>query len=279
MTTKTEAEDVIAPKPRRPWTVVDHQQLLPNGYVMKWNEGMLKQCYAVGALYHKWIDHPKMRRVRMFDNDIIEAGSFTPWWVVPCLYVPWSLLELDLSYQSFLHPQHATTGVNQQSVVVEYVHEVLRVPFCALAIAIFVIGLLSWTLFEYFVHKHAFHWEPPNSAWNLAHFVGHGMHHLTPTDAYRLLFPPVVSFCIGLTLRVVFYLIFPFGLRSAMFGGFLLGYACYESIHYLAHHCPVGHFLQQRFIHHSAHHFNPHKQDKLFGVSTQIWDVVFNTYA
>ena len=59
----------------------------------------------------------------------------------------------------------------------------------------------------------------------------------------------------------------------------MVGYALYESIHYLAHHCPVGNYLQQRFIHHSQHHFNPKKQDKLYGVSTQIWDVVFGTYA
>ena len=61
---------------QREWSVVGHAQLLPNGYIMKWDEGMLKQCYSVGKYYHKWIDHPKLRRVRMFDSDFIEAASF-----------------------------------------------------------------------------------------------------------------------------------------------------------------------------------------------------------
>lgn len=258
---------------RREWSVVNHKQLLPNGYVMKWDEGMLKQCESVGECYHEWIDHPKLRRVRMFDSDLVEAGSFTPWWVVPCLYIPWALLELDLSYQDFTH------SVDRQSVIVEWLHTQLHIPFLALSLGLFLNGWVLWTLFEYFVHKHAFHWMPPNAAWNLAHFVGHGMHHLTPTDEYRLVFPPAVSFSLGIVMRSLFYLIFPFAVRSAMFGGFTLGYACYESVHYLAHHCPVGQYLQERFKHHSAHHFNPRKQDKLFGVSTQIWDVAFGTYA
>ena len=105
------------------------------------------------------------------------------------------------------------------------------------------------------------------------------MHHLTPTDKYRLVFPPAVSLPLGLLFRIIFYyILFPFGIRSAIFGGFTCGYAGYESIHYLAHHCPYGTFLYRRFKNHSAHHFNPKKQDKLFGVSTQIWDIAFGTY-
>merc|ERR1719222_563132 len=100
--------------------VLENLQLLPNKYVMKWNEGMLKQCYNVGDLYHEWIDHPKLRRVRMFDSDYIESASFTPWWVVPVLYIPWSLLELDLSFQDMAYDRN-----QQQSVVTRYVNEQL----------------------------------------------------------------------------------------------------------------------------------------------------------
>jgi len=260
-------------KASREWSVVDNLQLLPNKYVMKWNEGMLKQCFDVGHLYHEWIDHPKLRRVRMFDSDYIEAASFTPWWVVPAIYIPWSLLELDLSYQDMAYDRD-----NQQSEVIRYVTEQLHIPFVVISVFCFVIGVLMWTLFEYFVHKHAFHWEPPSAAWNLVHFVGHGMHHLTPADEYRLVFPPAISFPLGILFRMVFYsLLFPFGIRSGVFGGFVFGYACYESIHYLSHHCPMGSYLQERFRQHNAHHFNPAKQDKLFGVSTSLWDYAFGT--
>merc|ERR1712038_2010780 len=113
---------------------------------------------------------------------------------------------------------------------------------------------------------------------NLLHFVGHGMHHLTPADEYRLVFPPAVSFPIGLAMRTLFYgVLFPFGIRSAVFGGFIVGYAAYESIHYLSHHFPYGSYLQERFRQHNAHHLNPAKEDKLFGVSTSLWDYAFGT--
>merc|ERR1712228_589195 len=260
----------------REWSVVDHKQLLPNKYIMKWDEGMLKQCYSVGDLYHAWIDHPKLRRVRMFDSDYFEAASFTPWWIVPAIYVPWALLELDLSHQNFLSLPTESDAL--YSVSVNLLINSLHIPPILLSLFLFFIGVTLWTLFEYFVHKHAFHWTPPSANWNLAHFVGHGLHHLTPADKYRLVFPPAISFPLGLAMRFLFFMLFPFGIRSAVFGGFVCGYAAYESIHYLSHHAPIGSFLQERFKNHSAHHFNPRKQDKLFGVSSQIWDVAFGTY-
>jgi len=259
----------------REWSVVGHEQLLPNQYVMRWDEGMLKQCAAVGQLYHDWIDHPKMRRVRMFDSDYIEAASFTPWWIVPALYIPWGLLELDLAHQDLTH-----TPPDELSVLPLLLRNGCAAPLslwlvCA---SLFCAGVFLWTLFEYLVHKHCFHWTPPSAAWNMLHFIGHGMHHLTPADKYRLVFPPAVSSLLGLAMRGLFYgVLFPVGVRSALFGGFVVGYACYESIHYLAHHCPLGSYLQERFRMHSAHHFNPRKVDKLYGVSTPMWDHVFGT--
>eukprot|EP00483_Globobulimina_turgida_P004335 UN04344 len=205
----------------REWSVVDHKQVIPNKYVMKWDEGMLKQCYHVGEYYLEWVDHPKLRRVRMFDSDYIEAASFTPWWVVPALYIPWALLEVDLSHQDFQN-----NPLSMQSILTQFITTFCYCPFWLFSILLFFNGVLLWTLFEYFVHKHCFHWDPPSFSWNVLHFIGHGMHHLTPADKYRLVFPPAVSFPLGLIMRLLFYCIFPFGIRSAMFGGFLCGYAC-----------------------------------------------------
>merc|ERR1719245_2923852 len=162
-------------KANREWSVVDNLQLLPNKYIMKWNEGMLKQCYNVGDLYHEWIDHPKMRRVRMFDSDYIEAASFTPWWVVPAIYIPWGLLELDLAHQDL----SAAHGAQAQDLTAlpRWLCSV-GAPLWLVCAWLFVVGVLMWTLFEYLVHRHCFHWTPPSAAWNVVHFVGHGMHHL-----------------------------------------------------------------------------------------------------
>lgn len=256
----------------REWAVTtDHKQLIPNKYIMKWDEGMLKQCASVGAYYEEWVDHPKLRRVRMFDSDYIESASFTPWWIVPALYIPWSLLELDVSWQNF------TSSNLSRSMVTNLVIDSCGIHPIFFSMFLYLVGCISWTLFEYFVHKHVFHWKPSNPQWNVLHFIGHGMHHLTPADKYRLVFPPAVSLPLGVVVKQLFSLLFPTGIRSAMYGGFLLGYALYESIHYLCHHAPYGSFLQERFKQHSAHHFNPRKQDKIFGVSTQIWDYAFDT--
>merc|ERR1712087_404557 len=104
----------------------------------------------------------------------------------------------------------------RQAALTLFVTESLHLPLVMVSLFCFSIGILLWTLFEYFVHKHAFHWTPPSAAWNLLHFVGHGMHHLTPADEYRLVFPPAVSFPIGIAMRTLFYgLLFPFGIRSA----------------------------------------------------------------
>eukprot|EP01083_Nonionella_stella_P193775 715260_1 len=83
------------------WRVVGNEQAIPNNYLMKWNEGMLKQCEAVVKHYFEWIDHPKLSRVRMFDSDYIEAASFTPLLFVPAIYFPWGLLDIELSDHYF----------------------------------------------------------------------------------------------------------------------------------------------------------------------------------
>ncbi len=58
----------------------------------------------------------------------------------------------------------------------------------------FVLGLMWWTLCEYYLHRFFFHAEdywlpnfPPIFAF---HFLLHGVHHAYPMDRMRLVFPP-----------------------------------------------------------------------------------------
>lgn len=119
--------------------------------------------------------------------------------------------------------------------------------------------------------------------------IGHGMHHVTPTDSFRLVFPPAISVPLAFVVRwIVYNLLFPYGMSAAFWGGFLFGYASYESIHYLSHHCTedkhpwvkflLGNYLKNRNKYHSQHHYCKDKSDKLFGVTSQVWDVVFGTF-
>ena len=261
---------------RRPFALGSNgEQLLPNNETVNWYKGgILNQLDKVGTLYDEWIEHPKIGRIRLFDNDFLEGLTMTYWWTVPVIYVPWSLLELRVGYRYFTDLEFAGNVM-----VWNPISQTLRLdPFLA-GVIYYILGLILWTLFEYFTHRYVFHWHPPTPAWNSLHFAGHGLHHLTPADDLRLVFPPAVSMPLGFIMHSLFTkILFSTGIANAIYGGFVLGYACYESTHFLSHHCPVGNYLQARFRYHSAHHFNPSKKDALYGVTSQIWDVVFNTF-
>ena len=49
--------------------------------------------------------------------------------------------------------------------------------------ALFLIGVLIWTLLEYVIHRYVFHYEPKTRVGKLLHFIMHGVHHDYPNDA------------------------------------------------------------------------------------------------
>mmetsp|Transcript_92736 Transcript_92736/g.113580 ORF Transcript_92736/g.113580 Transcript_92736/m.113580 type:complete len:278 (-) Transcript_92736:155-988(-) len=263
--------DIDASKLKTDWALVkingDRYQKLPNGNIINWDTGILGQMDKIGSCYNEWIHHPKMGGARMMEYNFTESFTYTQWWVVPVLYYPWSLLEL---YKSF-------NDINKSNIF-NFLNDISYIYSCILCILLFILGIISWTIFEYFAHKYPFHWQPKNIKWNGLHFMMHGVHHVTPVDPYRLVFPPIISVTCAMIIRYLFYyILFPIGMNSCITGGFMFGYASYETVHYLSHHCPFGYYLKERFRIHSAHHFNKAKQGKLYGVTSQIWDLTFNT--
>jgi sterol desaturase/sphingolipid hydroxylase (fatty acid hydroxylase superfamily) len=139
----------------------------------------------------------------------------------------------------------------------------------------FVIGVLTWTLLEYVIHRYVFHYEPKTRAGKLLHFIMHGVHHDYPNDATRLVMPPIIS----VPLAVVFYVVFILTLgrfAPAALAGFGFGYVCYDTIHYATHHFAmkrgVWRWLKQ---YHLRHHY--HDDQAGYGVSSPLWDYVFKT--
>jgi len=252
-TTKVMTQEDTTKKTRLFALSPDGKQCLPNGNTIDWNQGLLKQISLVNDNYLEWIDHPKLTRCRLFDNDLMESITYTSWWLVPAIYIPWGILEVRKAY------------------VDDGYHDIFMLALT------WILGLFAWTLFEYTAHRFAFHWEPTNATYYSLHFIGHGLHHITPADEYRLVFPPAVSMPLAIIVRYFFYSIFPLGIAGSFSAGFVTGYALYESTHFLSHHCPFGTYLQTRFKYHSAHHFNPSKKNNLYGVSSQFWDVIFGT--
>ena len=51
-------------------------------------------------------------------------------------------------------------------------------------------GYALWTLFEYWLHRLVFHFEPEHGLGARLHWIIHGVHHDHPNDPLRLVMPP-----------------------------------------------------------------------------------------
>ena len=137
-------------------------------------------------------------------------------------------------------------------------------------------GFAFWTLFEYWMHRVVFHFEPEKGLGARLHWIIHGVHHDHPNDPMRLVMPPSMS----LPLAAIFYGLFVLALGPAstplVAAGFLAGYLAYDMLHYHVHHhrarTRLGKLLHEL---HMRHHFQDHTRG--FGVSAPFWDYVFRT--
>jgi dihydroceramide fatty acyl 2-hydroxylase len=147
----------------------------------------------------------------------------------------------------------------------------------ALTTALLVLlGYALWTLFEYWLHRLVFHFEPEQGIGARMHWIIHGVHHEHPNDPLRLVMPPAVS--VPLAVLIFFVLRLAFGGRYSpgVVGGFYAGYLIYDMIHYYVHHFTphgrLGRMLRER---HMRHHFQDDARG--FGISAPYWDEVFRT--
>src|SRR5262245_54998874 len=137
-------------------------------------------------------------------------------------------------------------------------------------------GYAFWTLFEYWLHRVVFHFEPERGIGARLHWIIHGVHHDHPNDPMRLVMPPAMSVPLGAAVFGLMYLIFGEDYAPGIGAGFFIGYLVYDMMHYYLHHFrargPLGRVLRER---HMRHHF----QDDTcgFGISAPYWDEVFGT--
>jgi sterol desaturase/sphingolipid hydroxylase (fatty acid hydroxylase superfamily) len=139
-----------------------------------------------------------------------------------------------------------------------------------------VAGYVFWTLFEYWLHRLVFHFEPEKGLGARLHWMIHGVHHDHPNDPLRLVMPPSVSVPLALLLFWLYTLVLGFGPALAFTAGFLAGYLAYDMLHYHVHHHQPRSALGQRLRElHMRHHFQDHERG--FGISAPYWDRVFGT--
>jgi dihydroceramide fatty acyl 2-hydroxylase len=149
-------------------------------------------------------------------------------------------------------------------------------PNTVQVIGLVVAGYVFWTLFEYWLHRLVFHFEPEEGIGARLHWIIHGVHHDHPNDPLRLVMPPSVSIPLALALWGIFVLVLGSPWAHTFTAGFLAGYLMYDMTHYHVHHhrprTRLGKLVREL---HMRHHFQD--DTKGFGVSAPFWDYVFGT--
>ena len=190
--------------------------------------------------------------VRLFQNDLLEALTHVhP--IVPLLF--WGPVAAFLLWRSIA---------------------VYDLPASGLA-AIGVLALVVWTLTEYCLHRFVFHFPAQSRIGKYLVFMFHGVHHAAPRDKTRLVMPPAGGILLLIVLYQIFRLAVPAPWLEPFLAFFIIGYLAYDYIHYATHHfamrSPLLHFLK---VYHLQHHYGA--KGVRFGVSSPLWDRVFDTY-
>lgn len=142
----------------------------------------------------------------------------------------------------------------------------------------FALGIVFWTLVEYFLHRLYFHHHfGDDFEGRLKAFMVHGYHHEFPNDRMRLVAPLLLSMIVGAPIALAEYLVAGAYFWLACFAGSIVGYVAYDWIHYYTHHFApttrLGKFLRRYHMEHHYKDSNAH-----FGISSPLWDFVFGTW-
>lgn len=140
----------------------------------------------------------------------------------------------------------------------------------------FAVGLFSWTLVEYLLHRWVFHRHWTRQQLQTLSQSWHIDHHSAP-DRRDLLHATLQS---SLPLYVLFYTCFYLGTdlwrAGLLASGLTLGYLYYEFVHHLAHtttpQSRLGRALKR---YHLIHHYA--EPDRAYGVTSPLWDIIFRT--
>jgi len=265
--------------------------------------------FAVGKLgpaYWDWLDRPVPGRPRFFAADWLEACSKTAWWVVPLIWLPVAAalsvaalraLAQDYAAAAALGAGFGGSGRDSSSLYQQQQQQQQRHAFRSPAmgaagasaaqlwraapqlLALQLAGVALWQLLEYSIHRFAFH-ARGESYWAITvHFLFHGNHHKYPMDGMRLVFPPIPAAAIASIIYMGIRMLLPRARALAVMSGVLLGYTCYDCMHYALHHGGKlrGGYLRDLRQRHAHHHYQD--GDHGFQISSPLFDVVFGTRA
>ena len=180
-----------------------------------------------------------------------------------------------LEYLTKTHPL-VIWGIYLPIIVLLFYYSSYTIQFSVLKVTLlFFGGVFFWTFFEYIMHRFVFHWVSDNPRVQRIAYVLHGNHHEFPRDRQRLFMPPVPSLIIASVVFLLMYVVMQENVM-AFFPGFILGYLLYGSMHYAIHAWnPPFKWMKPIWRNHHLHHYK--SEEKGFGVSSHLWDLIFGT--
>ncbi|XP_009140305.1 dihydroceramide fatty acyl 2-hydroxylase FAH1 [Brassica rapa] len=226
--------------------------MVAQGFTVDLDKPLAFQVGHLGEAYDEWVHQPIVTKEgpRFFHSDFWEFLTLTVWWAVPVIWLPVVVWCISMS---------VSMGCSFPEVV-----------------SLVALGIFIWTFIEYCLHRFLFHMKTKSYWGNTAHYLIHGYHHKHPMDHLRLVFPPALTAIMCFPLWNLAKLIATPSAAPALFGGGLFGYVMYDLTHYYLHHAnptiPVTKNLKKS---HLNHHFRI--QDKGYGVTSSLWDIVFGT--
>lgn len=136
-------------------------------------------------------------------------------------------------------------------------------------LAYFSAGVVTWTLLEYWLHRIVFHRLVPFRKL-------HDLHHSLPTAKIGTpTWVTAILICGGILLPLWWEV--TFNLASGLTAGLAAGYLWYVTVHHAVHHwrTRAGSYLHAAKRRHAKHHHALYQC--YFGVTTSLWDKVFQT--
>lgn len=188
--------------------------------------------------------------VRLFDNPWLERLTFISFTTFLAVWLP---IVLTVCIGAIWHARSMSS-------------------FIALGL----LGLMTWFLFEYCVHRFLFHFKARTPKGKTFIFLVHGNHHAQPNHPLRSLMPFGASLPLAVVLGAL--VVGAAGLEHGLdfLSGFLAGYVCYDVTHYACHHFKAQNKIFMMIKrHHLLHHY--HDPDMNHAISLPILDKIFLT--
>ena len=145
-------------------------------------------------------------------------------------------------------------------------------------IPLLAIGLISWSLFEYIMHRFIFHYEARSRLGRKFLYHAHISHHEDPLSGGGI----SASLVLGVPIGVAYWLL-AWGVTGSwvaaswLFIGLAAGFFGYKWVHFQCHHRRSRLRLLKYLRHyHLLHHYRTPEQR--FGVTSPLFDIVCGTF-